>query len=391
MYIQEQVKRSLVIDPATGQQVIDPIKLVANIRQKGTTVDKMLGDDLKAVNDILTVLERGKANLSPSVVQQLQSKPLGQALQDLQAAEARRAAVDSNVILRTLESTTDPEVIAQTVFRNPASIREAQKFLGNRTTNVNGREVPTMELVRDAAMGRVLKQIGATVDEGGQIRMTDDFIESFKSGRLGSKLQSVLRSYGDETLNSMFGKGAAEGLNTMAENMVRASNAAIAGKGGLAAPNIALGLGIFQLMGNLTTALPTAVLYAGMSKALRQPKVLRMMMASRQPNKVKDFLSGKFKSNDPIAQGLQVFWQTMSAATVQGSRMIVEQGAEEARPITEEARQQLAPTVNQTLQAAQAAMTQAPQVAPAATGTAGQVSPLLVPDPVTRATFGMNP
>jgi hypothetical protein len=221
--------------------------------------------------------------------------------------------------------------------------------------------------------------------------MTDDFIESFKSGRLGSKLQSVLRSYGDETLNSMFGKGAAEGLNTMAENMVRASNAAIAGKGGLAAPNIALGLGIFQLMGNLTTALPTAVLYAGMSKALRQPKVLRMMMASRQPNKVKDFLSGKFKSNDPIAQGLQVFWQTMSAATVQGSRMIVEQGAEEARPITEEARQQLAPTVNQTLQAAQAAMTQAPQVAPAATGTAGQVSPLLVPDPVTRATFGMNP
>ena len=385
MYIQEQVKRSLVIDPATGQQVIDPIKLVANIRQKGTTVDKMLGDDLKAVNDILTVLERGKANLSPSVVQQLQSKPLGQALQDLQAAEARRAAVDSNVVMRTLESTTDPEVIAQTVFRNPASIREAQKFLGNRTTNVNGREVPTMELVRDAAMGRVLKQIGATVDEGGQIRMTDDFIESFKSGRLGNKLQSVLRSYGDETLNAMFGKNAAEGLNTMAENMVRASNAAIAGKGGLAAPNIALGLGIFQLMGNLTTALPTAVLYAGMSKALRQPKVLRMMMASRQPNKVKDFLSGKFKSNDPIAQGLQVFWQTMSAATVQGGRMLVEQGAEEARPITEEARRQLAPTVNQTLQAAQAAMSQAPQVAPAAIGTAGQVSPILLPDPATQA------
>tara|TARA_Y100000114_G_scaffold39905_1_gene35524 strand:+ start:4241 stop:7501 length:3261 start_codon:yes stop_codon:yes gene_type:complete len=385
MYIQEQVKRSLVIDPATGQQVIDPIKLVANIRQKGTTVDKLLGNDLKGVNDILTVLERGKANLSPGIIQQLQSKPLGQALKDLQAAEARRAAVDSNVILRTLESTTDPEVIAQTVFRNPASIREAQKFLGNRTTNVNGREVPTMELVRDAAMGRVLKQIGATVDEGGQIRMTDDFIESFKSGRLGSKLQSVLRSYGDETLNSMFGKGAAEGLNTMAENMVRASNAAIAGKGGLAAPNIALGLGIFQLMGNLTTALPTAVLYAGMSKALRQPKVLRMMMASRQPNKVKDFLSGKFKSNDPIAQGLQVFWQTMSAATVQGGRMLVEQGAEEARPITEQARQQLAPAATQAMQTARAAMSQAPQVAPAATGTAGQVSPILLPDPATQA------
>ena len=128
-----------------------------------------------------------------------------------------------------------------------------------------------------------------------------------------------------------------------------------------------------------------------MSKALRNPSVLRMMMASRQPNKVKDFLSGKFKANDPIAQGFQVMNQLVAAATVQSTRMGIEQGAEEARPITEQARQQLAPAATQAVQTAQAAMTQAPQVAPAATGTAGQVSPLLVPDPVTRATFGMNP
>lgn len=385
MYIQEQVKRSLTIDPATGVEVIDPIKLVANIRQKGTTVDKLLSDDLKGVNDILTVLERGKANLAPDVLQQLQSKPLGQALKDLQAAEARRAAVDTNVVLRTLQSTADPEVIAQTVFRNPASIREAQKFLGNKVTNVNGREVPTMELVRDAAMGRVLKQIGATVDEAGLIRMTDDFVESFKSGRLGNKLQSVLRSYGDETLNTMFGKGAAEGLNAMAETMVRASNASIAGKGGLAAPNIALGLGVASLIMNPLATLPTAVAFKVMSVALRNPKVLKMMMASRQPNKVKDFLSGKFKSNDPIAQGFQTMWQLASAATVQGARMGIEQGAEEARPVTSAARQQLAPVANQALQTAQTAMTQAPNVMPGGAGTAGQVSPILLPDPATAA------
>ena len=385
MYIQEQVKRSLTIDPATGVEVIDPIKLVANIRQKGTTVDKLLGNDLKAVNDVLTVLERGKANLAPGIVQQLRSKPLGQALKDLQAAEARRAAVDSNVVLRTLQSTTDPEVIAQTVFRNPASIREAQKFLGNKVSTVNGREVPTMELVRDAAMGRVLKQIGATVDEAGSVRMTDDFVEAFKSGRLGNKLQSVLRSYGDETLNTMFGKGAAEGLNAMAETMVRASNASIAGKGGLAAPNIALGLGVASLIMNPLATLPTAAAFKVMSVALRNPKVLKMMMASRQPNKVKDFLSGKFKSNDPIAQGFQTMWQLASAATVQGTRMNVEQAAEEVRPITAAARQQIAPVANQALQTAQSAMTQAPNVQPATAGSAGQVSSILLPDPATAA------
>jgi len=164
----------------------------------------------------------------------------------------------------------------------------------------------------------------------------------------------------------------------MANTMVRASNASLAGKGGLAAPNIALGLGLFQLMGNLSTALPTAVLYAGMSKALRNPKVLRMMMASRKPNSVKEFMSGKFKANDPIAQGFQAFWQIMSAATVQGGRMMVGQAREEVRPMEQAAREELSSQVQQ-------AISQIPQVQPAQAGTTAQVSPILNPDPATQA------
>ena len=176
----------------------------------------------------------------------------------------------------------------------------------------------------------------------------------------------------------MFGKNAAEGLTAMAETMVNASNAAIKGKGGLAAPNIALGLGLFNLMGNLTTALPTAVMYAGMSKALRNPKVLRMMMASRKPNSVKEFMSGKFKANDPIAQGFQAFWQIMSASTVQGGRMLTEQAVEEVKPVTEAARQKIEPQIQQ-------AVAQIPQVTAPVAGAAAQVSPILNPDPATQA------
>jgi len=78
-------------------------------------------------------------------------------------------------------------------------------------------------------------------------------------------------------------------------------------------------------------------------------------------------------------------WQLTSAATVQGTRMGIEQGAEEARPVTAAARQQLAPVANQALQTAQTAMTQAPNVMPGGAGTAGQVSPILLPDPATAA------
>ena len=173
----------------------------------------------------------------------------------------------------------------------------------------------------------------------------------------------------------------------MAETMVRASNAALAGKGGLVAPNIALGLGIVSLIMNPLATLPTAVAFKVMSVALRNPKVLKMMMASRKPNTVKEFLSGKFKANDPLAQGFQAMWQLASAGTVQGGRMLTGQAQEEARPAMTAAKQQLDPMVQQTIQAAQ---TMAPQVTPPASGTPSQVSPLLVPDPTTRATFGIQ-
>jgi hypothetical protein len=107
-----------------------------------------------------------------------------------------------------------------------------------------------------------------------------------------------------------------------------------------------------------------------------------MMMASRKPNSVKDFLSGKFKANDPIAQGFQVMNQLVAAAAVQGTRMSVEQTAEEVRPVTQEAMQQIAPTINQ---AAQTVAQQAPQVMPGTAGSAAQVSPILLPDPATAA------
>ena len=379
MYLQEQVKRSLIIDPATGQEIIDPIKLVANIRQKGTTVDKMLGKELKDVNDILTVLERGKANLAPSVLESLRSKPLGEALKDLQAAQAERAALDSDSLINTLRQTDNPEVIAQAVFKTPSSIKRAKAFLPPER----------MEQVKDAAMGKILKQIGATVDKDGRVMMTDDFVESFKSGSLGNKLSSVLRSYGNDTLDAMFGPGGADGLNAMADTMVRASNAPIKGKGGLAAPNIALGLGMFQLLGNLTTALPTAVMYAGLSRALRHPKVLKMMMASRKPNSVKEFLSGKFKTGDPIGQGFQVFWQIMSAAGAQGARGLIEQGREEVAPAArlsyQKAQPQIQQSANQLSQVAAQAGIPVPQVQPGQAGAAAQVSPILNPDPATQA------
>ena len=218
--------------------------------------------------------------------------------------------------------------------------------------------------------------------------MTDDFVDAFRTGRLGPRLQKVIRdNYGRETIDEMLGKGTYDGLDALAEQMIKVSNASITGKGGLAAPQIALALSSVAFIMNPLATASTAAGYAIMSKALRNPTVLKMMMASRKPNTVKQFLEGKFKSNDPIAQGFQTMLALTSAATIRGGQLSTTQAEEEARPLLNLQRQKLEPQVNRALTNVQ--NINIPNInPPAGVGSTGGVNPILVPNPVTRATVG---
>jgi hypothetical protein len=254
-------------------------------------------------------------------------------------------------------------------------------------------------------MGRILQQADIATTAGGQVKMTDDFIEAFRSGRLGDRLQGIVNSYGDETLDQLFGPGTAKAMNTIAADMIKTSNASIAGKGGLAAPQIALGLGMVSILTNPLATLPTAAAYMVMSKALRNKTVLKALMASRQPNSIKQFLSGKFKANDPIAQGLQVMNQLVAQALVQGGRGAAVQGEQETQAMqaltqrqAQAARQnegvnqrfsdlgQVGQQAMQTVTSPIQALTQTPQSPSSA--AASRVNPILVPNPATRAALG---
>lgn len=401
MYLEKVVSRSKVIDPSTGAELIDPVKFAANLREKGSVFDELFRGEKKQLNDLLTVLERGKADLAPSIIDDLidRNRPLAEALTNLKTMQANRVALDKNQFLRTLQD-GDPEAIAKAVLQSKKNFEVAKDSLTQES----------LERVRDAAMGRILRQADIATTAGGEVKMTDDFIEAFRSGRLGDRLQNIINSYGDETLDTVFGPGTAKAMNTIAADMIRTSNASIAGKGGLAAPQIALGLGAASILMNPLATLPTAIGYVVMSKALRHPKVLKAIMASRNPNTVRQFLSGKFKADDPLAQGAQVVQQLIAQATVQGTRGVAEQTEQETRAMQELARREAETarqdqgvqnmlqgleraaegavrTVTSPLQALapQAAAAAPPPAAPAA---AQRVNPILVPNPVTRATFG---
>ena len=396
MYLQNVIGRSRTIDPSTGAELIDPIKFSSYLREKGSVFDELFRGEKKQLNDLLFVMERGKADLAPSVIDDIMNRnqPLAESLRGLKDMQAQRAAMDKNRFLTTLRD-GDTGTIAKEVLRSKANITAAK----------NSLSPDAFEGVKDAAMGRILQQADIATTAGGEVKMTDDFVEAFRSGRLGDRLQGIINSYGDETLDELFGAGTAKSLNTIAADMIRTSNASIAGKGGLAAPQIALGLGMMSIIMNPLATLPTAVGYMAMSKALRDKRVLKALMASRQPNTVKQFLAGKFKTSDPMAQGLQAMNQIVAQALVQGGRGTAEQTRQETRAMealaqrqAQETRQneqvnqmlsdlgQVGQQAMQTVTAPVQALTQTPSAPSSAAGS--QVSPILVPNPTTRATFG---
>lgn len=394
MYLEKVASRSRVIDPSTGAELIDPVKFAANLREKGSVFDELFRGEKKQLNDLLVVMERGKADLAPSIIDDLmaRNKPLAETLTELKAVQAQRAALDKDQFIRTLQS-GDPDAIAKSILRSKNNIATAKNVLSP----------DAFEMAKDAAMGQILRQADIATTAGGQVKMTDDFVEAFRSGRLGDRLQNIINSYGDENLDSLFGPGTAKALNTIAADMVKTSNASIAGKGGLAAPQIALGLGMVSVLMNPLATLPTAAAYMVMSKALRNPTVLKAIMASRNPNTVRQFLSGKFVANDPLGQGLQVVNQLVAQALVQTARGAEVQTEQEAQPMVEYARQKSAQAQQDTgvsnmmgtlekigqgavnaigMPRVQGMQNAAPPAA------APQINPILVPNPTTRATFG---
>tara|TARA_R110001592_G_scaffold76229_1_gene230226 strand:+ start:3309 stop:6452 length:3144 start_codon:yes stop_codon:yes gene_type:complete len=324
-FLGDAINKSQSINTKTGVNVTDPLKLVNELTSKGPLLKALFRNNMPQLNNLIQVLRRGKADLSPGVMKQLETEPLGKALTTLRQAEIEETALKKNNLLRSLEKTTNPEEIANLIFKDVSSIKQAEKLFSP----------VVMEEVKGAAMGNILRKLGATTDEAGTVQFTTDFVEKFTSGRLGSSFQNILKSYGPETVNKMFGPNGFAALNKLADNMVKVSNKPIAGKGGLAAPAIALGFGLLAMITSPLATLPPAAAFWFMSKALRNPKILKMMMGSRQPNSYKQLLAGKLKANDPVAQGFQALWALQAQALVQSSRMTTEEIAPTEETVTE--------------------------------------------------------
>jgi len=349
-----------------GVQVIDGIKLARKIDALGDVKKVLFKGELKDINRLTTLMKQTGTEFDPNVLNRFADDNIANSIRGAKEALENRAKFNENAFMQSL-SRNDAEGIVSTVFQR-GNAERVRRFMNN-DLKVAGQTVNISDEARDAvqtaAMTRILRSLG-DVD-------SPAFREAFVSGRLGSNLQSTLNGYGRETIEAMFGKETSNGLFKLADNMVAVSNAPIAGKGGLAAPQIAIGLGIYGMITAPFATLPAAAFYLGMSKALRQPAVLKVLLASRDPG------------GDAIGQALQVINTT--AAQVETQLLTSDEGPSKTSPeikeIVGQARQNVGNLAGQAM--SRAPQITAPQVAPPQAGTTAQVSPILNPDPATQA------
>jgi hypothetical protein len=398
MYLDEVATLSKTTSPLTNAVVIDPTTFVAKIREKGRVFDELFKKEKDQIDDLVSVLSRSRGDIAPSVFKEMMEKnpSLTQILTDLKATQVAKKDLGRVQLLKLAED-GDVDAVAKAILQSPKNAQVA--------ANVFSTEA--LEGIRDAAMSRILRQSGIATDVTNQAKMSEAFLDSFSSGSLGKTFQKVINSYGDEALDNLFGAGTAKSLNTIADDMIKVSNSAIQGKGGLVAASMAASLGGLAVIFNPLAVLPAAIVPFVMAKALRNPKILRLMMASRSKNTLKQLVEGKFKSGDVIGQGLQAMNQIVAQAMSYGIAGASTQAEQETEPMQalsekryEETRQSkgaqdmvdalgkigqgAASAVTAPLTAASSSSAPGPMAPPAARAA----NPILVPNPTTRATFG---
>ena len=362
-----QWTRDLLDDPLRsmsfkkGVQVYDGIKIARQIDALGKTKDVLFRGELKELNELLTLLKSTGTEFDRGIVEGFANQPLAQAIQGLSQATRNFKAVKDDAFLKNINKAR-PDDIMDRIFipKKPLLVSQFMNNnlrLGDDVVKFSDEAHDALKRdVQNEAMGRILRSLGDV--------NSAKFSEDFLSGKMGGDLFKTLDNYGEETLTAMFGKKQTSELFKLSEIMKRASQEPLAGKGGLAAPTIALGLTVFGVLQAPLVALPTLLYYTAMSSLLRKPSVLKMLTSSRRPG------AGLIST---VTRDIQT---EVQKANVQ---------------LATSPEGPFAPTPEQNVQIRKAVSpvtSSIPNVAPATVGTVGNIdptNPIITPNPMDQA------
>jgi hypothetical protein len=344
-----------------GRQVYDGIKIAGQIDKLGRTKDVLFRGELNEINELVAVLKATGSEFDREILDQFAGRPIAEAIKGLTKATEDFKAVKDDAFLKNIRKARPDEIVDRIfVPKKPLMVSQFMNNnlkVGDTTLKFNDEAHRALtEEVKNEAMGRILRSLG----DVNSTKFSDDFL----SGKLGGDLFKTLDNYGEDTLTAMFGKEQTSELFKLSEIMKRASQQPLMGKGGLAAPTIALGLTVFGVLQAPLVALPALAYYTTMSSLLRRPAVLKMLTSSRRPG------AGLIST---VARDIQTEVQKINIQAITSSE----------GPFVPP------PEVQQSMQQATAPVRSAiPNVAPAFTGTQAAnvdpTNPIINPNPMDQ-------
>ena len=239
--------------------------MAEQINQLGDTAKVLFGNDYNAVMKSLQDVASSGKRITERELATIQGLPIADQVETIARItnQQKQLLKDPDLSrLSRLATAGDYDRIIDTIFQRngAAAIKKLQGQLGE----------DTMDEVRQAAMERILSQVGSP-------EMTaKEFSDGVLSGQFSDKLNRILTSYGDETIDTMFGE-AGPILRKLVKESFIVSNKPIKGLGGLAAPTLVGGLSAAAFLSGPMSALGLAAGLAFMSKALRSATFLKLV------------------------------------------------------------------------------------------------------------------
>ena len=193
-------------------------------------------------------------------VKGLGEKPSGKRFLDelkkVAEAKAETQALEGNLLVSKLPEATTEEVVNKIFTPQGASnIRIVRETVGEEAFTE----------IQNNAMNKMLQR---AIDFDGMAK-SGDIAKIFQA----DKFENILRSYGDETLEAMFGQDVAQGLNNLART-IQATTAKEVGRGGASGTLVAAAIAINSFNPALW---PTIGGMAVLRAAFQSPTFLKMM------------------------------------------------------------------------------------------------------------------
>lgn len=258
----------------------DPLKVVAKIRELGSTAPVLFGREYQPIMKSLSQLALLGDDVGEAELRALAGRPIAEQLEFINRLSSQADEIKGVPFVRSLESAAasgEIDKVVNLVMRNKDTIRQAKQILG--------ADSATMNAVKDEVLARAIGSLGdesSTIVRKGlfgraQRTVSPEFVKDVMSGKQHDKIMKVLDGMGRDNMEALFGKQFVAQMQDFARKSEAVSMRSLANLGGLEVASLARSLTLGAMFVKPLEVLGTLTGMRAMGAALRSRPYMNMI------------------------------------------------------------------------------------------------------------------